>query len=98
MVINKLSSLGSRFEEIDEQSSCEWVDAPENGVNYKLCSTGVCRVHSGSYSKNGTVRFTKCKRHHVLSEGYERDRCENRVWSSSGHECIRKYNNTHSSL
>lgn len=79
-----------RLEEKHAQSSCRWEDAPEDGVNYNLCSTGTCRGERGSYSNNGSVRFTKCNKHLFLAEGYEKDSCENGVWSSSGHKCVRK--------
>lgn len=71
-------------------SSCEWKDPPENAEQFMLCAVGECEVTPGIYSKNGTIRTSRCKPHHTLINGYERDVCNNGEWSSSGHECVRK--------
>lgn len=84
------SLLYFRFEHNHAESSCKWTDPPDDGHNYRLCNSGICNGEKGSYSKNGTLRFTKCRKHFVLAEGFDKDVCKDGVWSSSGHRCIRE--------
>lgn len=89
------SLLYFRFEHNHAESSCKWTDPPDDGHNYRLCNSGICDGEKGSYSKNGTLRFTKCRKHFVLAEGFDRDICKDGVWSSSGHKCIRELMGSH---
>lgn len=77
------------------ESSCKWEDPPENGLNFRPCAVGICLGTRGSYSKNSTRRITRCDPHYVLARGYEHDVCNNGVWSSRGHECVRKSTDKH---
>lgn len=81
----------TRPEHNHADSSCKWTARPKNGLNTISCSTGQCAVKKGSYSKHGSHRSTKCRKHFVLAKGFDMDICQDGSWTSSGHTCIRKW-------
>lgn len=79
-----------RNEDQRGHGSCEWENPPVNGFNFRPCSKGWCSDVAGSHKRNGTLRFTRCDRRYVLTEGSDGDTCMNGQWTSMGHQCIRK--------
>lgn len=76
------------------KGSCVWENPPENGFNFWPCSKGWCSDKAGSHKRNGTFRFTRCDSSYVLVEGSDGDTCVNGRWTSAGHRCIRKFNDS----